>query len=348
MKAYRFTPLFIASAMVLSTLALFSGCSRPAEADIELTVYSHRHYEADQKLYDLFTEQTGIRIAVQKGDADQLIQRLQAEGKSSKADILITADAGRLYLARQAGLLQAVDSPKLQAIPAHLRDPDNFWFGLTKRARVLAYDTQAATKPTVNTYAGLADPALRGQIVVRSSSNVYNISLLSALVDRWGEQASTEWSRGIVANLARAPQGGDRDQLKAVLAGTGSIAISNTYYIGQLMSSSDPAEREVGSRIGVIFPDQDGEGVHINVSGGGVTVNSANPQAAVRLLEFLASPEAQAIFAAENFEYPVIPGVALHPYIAAWGEFKEDQRSLLILGSNSTTALAIADKTGWK
>jgi iron(III) transport system substrate-binding protein len=343
MKAYRFTLIFIASAM-----ALLASCSRPAEAGIELTVYSHRHYEADQKLYDLFTEKTGIKIAVQKGDADQLIQRLQAEGKASKADILITADAGRLYLAREAGLLQAVDAPGLQAIPPHLRDPDKYWYGLTKRARVLAYDTQAASKPRVSTYAGLADPSLRGQIVVRSSSNVYNISLLSALIDRWGEEASTEWARGIVANLARAPQGGDRDQLKAVLAGVGSVAISNTYYIGQLMSSSDPAEREVGARIGVIFPDQDGEGVHINVSGGGVTVHSAHPKEATRLLEFLASPEAQAIFAGENFEYPVIPGVALHPYIEAWGVFKEDTRSLLILGSNSAKALAIADKTGWK
>jgi iron(III) transport system substrate-binding protein len=343
MKAYRFTLILIASAT-----ALLASCSRPAKAGIELTVYSHRHYEADQKLYDLFTEKTGIKVAVQKGDADQLIQRLQAEGTASKADILITADAGRLYLAREAGLLQAVDAPGLQAIPAHLRDPDKYWFGLTKRARVLAYDTQAASRPSVNTYAGLADPALRGQIVVRSSSNVYNISLLSALIDRWGEEASTEWARGIVANLARAPQGGDRDQLKAVLAGTGSVAISNTYYIGQLMNSSDPAEREVGARIGVIFPDQDGEGVHINVSGGGVTVHSAHPKEAVRLLEFLASPEAQAVFAGENFEYPVIPGVALHPYIAAWGDFKEDQRSLLILGSNSAKALAIADKTGWK
>jgi iron(III) transport system substrate-binding protein len=343
MKAYRFTLIFIASAM-----ALLASCSRPAEAGIELTVYSHRHYEADQKLYDLFTERTGIKVAVQKGDADQLIQRLQAEGTASKADILITADAGRLYLAREAGLLQAVDAPGLQAIPAHLRDPDKYWYGLTKRARVLAYDTQAASKPLVTTYAGLADPSLRGQIVVRSSSNVYNISLLSALIDRWGEEASTEWARGIVANLARAPQGGDRDQLKTVLAGVGSVAISNTYYIGQLMSSSDPAEREVGARIGVIFPDQDGEGVHINVSGGGVTVHSAHPKEATRLLEFLASPEAQAIFAGENFEYPVIPGVALHPYIAAWGDFKEDQRSLLILGNNSAKALAIADKTGWK
>lgn len=348
MKAYHFTRIFTISILGLCLLLILAACSRPTEASIELTVYSHRHYEADQKLYDLFTERTGIKIAVQKGDADQLIQRLQAEGKASKADILITADAGRLYLARQSGLLQAVDSPALQAIPAHLRDTDNFWFGLTKRARVLAYDTQAATKPTVNTYAGLADPALRGQIVVRSSSNVYNISLLSALVDRWGEQASTEWSQGIVANLARAPQGGDRDQLKAVLAGTGSIAISNTYYIGQLMSSSDPAEREVGSRIGVIFPDQDGEGTHINVSGGGVTVHSAHPKEALLLLEFLVSPEAQAVFAGENFEYPVIPGVALHPYVQAWGEFKEDTRSLLILGSNSALALAIADKTGWK
>jgi iron(III) transport system substrate-binding protein len=287
-------------------------------------------------------------VQVLKGDADQLLQRLKAEGTASPADLFITADVARLWKARQEGLLRAVSSKELDKIPAHLRDAEGYWFGLTKRARVFAYDKTAAKEFLPATYADLANTALKGKLLVRSSGNVYNVSLLAGLLGSHGPEATQQIADGIARNLARAPSGGDRDQMKAIVAGQGTVAITNTYYLGQLITSADAAERAVGERMAVIFPDQNGKGTHINVSGAGIAVHSPNPKAAQALLEFLVTPAAQKQFAEGNFEYPVIPGVALHPVVAAWGTFKEDTQSLVTLGKNSAAALSVADKAGWK
>jgi iron(III) transport system substrate-binding protein len=287
-------------------------------------------------------------VQVLKGDADQLLQRLKAEGTASPADLFITADVARLWKARQEGLLRAVSSKELDKIPAHLRDAEGYWFGLTKRARVFAYDKTAAKEFLPATYADLANTALKGKLLVRSSGNVYNVSLLAGLLGSHGPEATQQIADGIARNLARAPSGGDRDQMKAIVAGQGTVAITNTYYLGQLITSADAAERAVGERMAVIFPDQNGKGTHINVSGAGIAVHSPNPKAAQALLEFLVTPAAQKQFAEGNFEYPVIPGVALHPVVAAWGTFKEDTQSLVNLGKNSAAALSVADKAGWK
>jgi iron(III) transport system substrate-binding protein len=313
-----------------------------------LTVYSHRHYEADKKIFLAFTEQTGIKVQVLQGDADQLLQRLKAEGKESPADILITADVGRLYLAKKEGLLQAISSPELQRqIPAHLRDKDNNWFALTKRARVFVYDS-TKSKPTIRNYEDLAKPEFKGKVLIRSSSNIYSISLLGGLIAHWGKDQTALWLKGLVANLAQSPKGGDRDQIKAVAAGIGTLAVSNTYYLGQLAHSKDPAEQAVAKKMGVIFPNQDSYGTHINISGAGVLASSKKQDAARKFLEYLISAEAQAVFAAENFEYPVRSGVALSPIVASWGSFKEDAQSLEVLGQNSAEALKLADTAGYK
>jgi len=335
----------IAGVMVMS-FGVFLASAFAQEKQV--MVYSHRHYEADQKLYDRFTAKTGIKVTVLKGDADQLIQRIKAEGSASRADILMTADIGRLWYAQSLGLLQAVSSKALDAIPAQLREPRGYWFGLTKRARVMVYDTSRFSQPPLVNYEDVARPEFAGKVLVRSSGNVYNISLIAGLMERWGEKKTGEWIKGLSANLARTPKGGDRDQIKAMVAGEGTVAITNTYYIIQMLQSQDAAERELAKRIGVIFPDQQGKGTHINISGAGICVSSPNRTQAILLLEFLASREAQEVFAAENGEYPVIRGVELSPILASWGIFKEDALSLDRLGVNSARALELADANGWK
>ncbi len=347
MKKILSIAISLSLAMVVTAQVLAMGMSESTSD--EVTVYSHRHYESDQKLFDQFYQKTGIKVKVLKGDADQLIERIKTEGSSSPADLLITADVGRLYRAKTLGLLQSGSNAVLEAaIPAHLRDPQGFWFGLTKRARVIVYDKSSNAQAPVANYEDLALPAQKGKVVVRSSGNVYNISMLASLLGRWGEAATLEWAKGLANNLAQPPQGGDRDQMKALVAGAASLAITNTYYIGQLINSKDPVEQDVGKRMGVIFPNQNRGGTHINVSGAGIVKTSQNKAAAVKLLEYLVSAEAQALFAAENYEYPVRAGVKLSPTVAAWGSFVEDTQNLENLGIRSPAALKIADSAGWK
>ena len=236
--------------------------------------------------------------------ADELITRLENEGANSPADVLITVDAGRLHRAKAKGLLQPVRSELLEtAVPASLRDPEGYWYGLTMRARVLVYDTSRVSPEELSTYEALAEPRWKGRILTRSSGNVYNQSLLASLVASLGEEAAEKWAAGVAANMARPPSGGDTDQIKAVAAGVGDVAISNTYYFGRLLASSDPEERRLAERLAVYFPNQEDRGTHVNVSGAGVTVSSKNVENAIRLLEFLTSEEAQKVFAEANFEY---------------------------------------------
>lgn len=319
-----------------------------AEAGV-VNVYSHRHYDTDQELFARFTEQTGIRVNVVTGSADELITRLETEGSSSPADLLITVDAGRLHRAKEKGLLQMVHSAELEsAIPEHLRDPDHQWFGLTKRARVLVYAKERVRPEQISRYETLAGPEWRGKVLVRSSDNVYNQSLLAGMIAEVGEEAALSWARGVAGNMARSPSGGDTDQVKAVAAGAGDVAISNTYYVARLAASEDGEERRVFEAVGVVFPNQGDRGTHINVSGAGVTRNAPNRENAVRLLEYLVSDEAQRLFAEGNQEYPVKPGIAASPTLQSWGEFREDTLPLSRLGELNGRAVVLFDRAGWK
>lgn len=320
-----------------------------ASGDSVINVYSHRHYPSDRELFDRFTERTGIEVNVVTGSADQLITRLATEGEGSPADVLITVDAGRLHRARTRGLLQPVRSDTLEArVPANLRHPDGYWYGLTRRARVVAYARERLSEDELPTYEELADEQWRGEVLVRSSENVYNQSLLASLVAHHGEEGAREWARGVVENMARAPQGGDTDQAMAVAAGVGDVAIVNHYYVARLKASDDPEERRVGEALGVHFPNQDGRGAHVNVSGAGVTAASDDPEAGVRLLEFLTSPEAQRMFAEANHEYPVNPEVAPSELLRSWGEFRSDTLNLSVLGELNDRAVRIFDRVGWQ
>jgi len=330
--------------------AFLMACAVAGSAAAQpLTVYSYRHYEADEKLFDQFTSETGIPVNVVKAKAGTLVERLKAEGSQTPADVLITADVARLQIAKDDGLLRPVESETLVSrIPAHLRDPDNHWFGFTKRARVIVYEPSRVDAAELSTYEDLADPKWRGRIVVRSSSNVYNQSLLASIIAHRGEASAFEWARGIRRNMARAPQGSDRDQMRAVAKGLADCAIVNTYYVGLMQNSSDPKDQAVGNQLEIFFPNQNGRGTHINVSGAGVTRHSDNPAAAVAFLEFLASDQAQASFPAATSEYPVVDGVPWSDQQIAWGTFKEDTVPLSQLGTHNAEAIRIFNRAGWE
>jgi len=318
-------------------------------------VYSHRHYDTDQMLFYRFEERTGIRVEVVEAGADELIQRLDAEGSSTPADVLITVDAGRLYQAAEADLLQPLGSSYVnERLPAYLRDPEDRWAALTIRARVIAYHAERADTSILSTYEALAGPEFADSIAIRSSSNIYNISLMASLVENLGADAAEAWAEGMTDSFARPPQGNDRDQLRAVAGGAADYAVVNTYYIGRMLTSSDPADRAVGEQIGVFFPNQpgvagsDGRGTHINVSGAGITRHADNPEGARELIEFLLSDEAQEQFAQANFEYSVIDGIDPAPEVAAWGSFVQDTLPLEALGRRAREASMIFDRVGWQ
>lgn len=328
---------------------LLAGCGAGVGGENEVNVYSHRHYESDQRLFDEFTEQTGIRVNVVSASADELITRLENEGENSPADILITVDAGRLHRAKSKGLLRPVRSEVLEStVPSTLRDPEGHWFGMTMRARVLIYDRDRVSSDELSTYEALADERWAGRILARSSGHVYNQSLLASLIASSGEELAESWASSVASNLARSPSGGDTDQIKAVAAGVGDVAISNSYYFGRLLGSADAEDRRLVERLAVFFPNQDGRGTHVNVSGAGVTTSSKNTENAVRLLEFLASEEAQEVFAHVNYEYPVNPEVEPAEILKSWGEFKIDTLNLARLGELNAAAVEAFDRAGWR
>ncbi len=331
------------------SLAFILAAGGAALADGEVNVYSHRHYDTDQALYDRFEEQTGIEVNVIQGKADELIERLSREGTASPADILMTVDAGRLVRAQSMGLLKPVTSAVLQAnVPAHLRDPEGHWFGLTQRARVIVYHPDRVSPDELSTYAELTHPRWQGRILIRSSSNIYNQSLLASIIANEGEAEAAMWAAGMVANMARTPQGNDRDQMKAVAAGEGDLAVVNTYYVGLLINSGDEYEREVGAQVRVFFPNQNDRGAHVNVSGAGVAMSARNLDNAVKLLEFLTGAEAQELFSAANHEYPVNPAVSPSPLLQSWGDFTADALSLHRLGELNADAVRVFDHAGWR
>lgn len=313
----------------------------------EVNLYSSRHYQTDEALYEQFTKQTGIKVNVIQAGGSDLIQRLQREGRNSPADVFLTEDAGVIGRAEAAGLLQAVKSPVLEAaIPANLREPDGNWFGFTQRARVIMYHKDRVQPAQLSTYEDLADAKWKGKILIRSSNNAYNQSLVASLIHEDGAAKAEAWAKGIVANMARPPRGGDRDQITALLAGEGDLAISNTYYFGHLISGSPKGTYD---KIGVFFPNQNGRGAHVNVSGGGVTRYAPNKDNAIKFLEFLSTAEAQKNFAEANFEYPVRQGVPMSPVIAAWGtDFKRDPLNVGVLAKLNGEAVRLMDRAGWK
>lgn len=321
----------------------------PEDQNKEINVYTHRHYEADQELFKRFEDQTGIKVNVINASADELIQKMNMEGAQSPADVLITVDAGRLTRAKEQGLLQPIQSEILdKTIPSHLKDPENHWFGITKRARIVAYSLERVKPEQLSTYEDLATDKWKNKLLIRSSENIYNQSLLASIIVNNGEDQAKKWAEGIVQNMARAPKGSDRDQVKAVVAGEGDLAIVNSYYIGQMLNSSDPEEVETAKKIGLFFPNQNDRGTHMNVSGAGVAKYAPNKENAVKFIEFLVSEEAQKIFSHSNYEYPVLSTVEPVGLLQEWGEFKEDELLLSKLGENNKKAVLIFDEAGWK
>ncbi len=315
----------------------------------KVNVYSHRHYEVDERLFEQFTEETGIEVNVVNASADELIQKLEMEGKSSPADVLITVDAGRLYRAMEKDLLQPVSSETLtNNVPAQFRDPNGYWYGLTYRARVIVRHKDRVKKGAIKTYEELAEPEWKDKVLIRSSSNIYNQSLLASIIAHKGEKAAMKWAEGLVANMARKPKGGDRSQIKAVAAGEGDLAVVNTYYLGHLLNSENKTEVKAGRQVEVIFPNQDGRGTHVNVSGAGVTKHAPNKENAIKFLAYLSSKDAQSEFAAANYEYPVRKDVEKAEVLASWGDFKKDTLQLNNLGELNRKAVKIMDKAGWK
>ncbi len=330
------------------SLALLAAACQAGPEEV-VNVYSHRHYDADQLLFDRFEELTGIGVRVVTASADELITRLEREGEASPADLLITVDAGRLHRAREIGLLQPVSSAELsRVVPAHLRDPDGYWFGLTQRARILAYARDRVHPAELATYEMLSGSEWEGRVLVRSSENIYNVSLLASIIAANGAEAAEQWTGGVVRNLARPPQGNDSDQILDVAAGVGDVTIVNTYYVARLLNDGDLATRELASRVGVLFPNQGGRGTHVNVSGAGVTTHAPNADNAVRLVEFLLSEEAQRVFAETIFEYPVRPGVPWSETLHDWGQFRADTLNLRRLGELNSDAVMTFDRAGWR
>ena len=315
----------------------------------ELNVYSARHYDSDDELFALFTEETGITINKIESDAGELIERIRSEGDSSPADVLITVDASNLWRADEAGLLAPTESEVLSAaIPENLRHPEGKWYGLATRARAIIYNKDAVDPAELSTYEALADEAWAGRVCIRSSSNVYNQSLLASLIAEDGPEAAEAWAAGVVANFARAPQGGDTDQIKAVAAGECDLAVANHYYLARLIASEDPADTDVANAVGIFFPNQDVRGTHVNISGAGVVTGAPNAENALRFIEFLASPEAQRIFADQNNEYPVIGGLEPSEQTRSFGDFKTDSVSVASYGEHNAEAVRIFDRVGWQ
>lgn len=321
----------------------------PVYADGEVNLYSARKEALIKPLLDRFSAETGIEVNLVTGKDDALLERLKSEGANSPADLFITADAGRLHRAKVAGVLQAVASETLDAaIPAHLRDPDGQWFGLSQRARPIFYALDRVKPEALSTYEDLADPKWKGRICIRSSDNIYNQSLVASMIASDGEAATEEWAKGFVANFAQPPQGGDRDQIKAAAAGVCDVAVANTYYYGMMLNGNDEAQREAAAKVAIFWPNQDGRGTHVNVSGVGLTVAAKNRDNAVKLMEFLVSPESQEWYASVNHEYPVREGVNWSETLDSWGEFKADTLNLSKLGEYNPAAVMLMDRAGWR
>jgi iron(III) transport system substrate-binding protein len=338
--------LTVVAGIVLAALAPLDVTAQ----DKVVNLYSARHYQTDNALYDNFTKQTGVRInRIELGD-EQLLQRLKTEGANSPADVVLLVDAARLWRAQIDGLFQPVQSKVLdERIPARLRSNDGTWFGFSTRARVIVYDKSRLKAEDVNTYEKLADARLRAMVCTRSGSHPYMLSLIGAMIERNGEAKTEEWARGMVANMARPPRGGDTDQIKGVAAGECGVALTNSYYWLRLVRSSDPRDKEVVSKVALVWPNQATSGTHINISGGGIAKNAPNKANALLFLEYLSGPQAQAYFADGNNEWPVVKGVKTdNPALAALGTPKFEDVAVSTIGKNQIAAQRILDRVGYR
>ncbi len=314
-----------------------------------INLYSARHYDIDEDLYKDFTAETGIQVNVLEGKPDELIERIKNEGAQSPADVFVAVDAGRLWRAQEAEILQPVDSEVLNSkVPENLREPSGLWFGLTTRARLLVYNKENVQPSELSTYEDLADPRWKGRVCVRSSSNEYNQSLVGSMVESDGAEATEKWAKGLVANFARQPEGGDIDQIKAVAAGQCDVAIVNHYYWARLAKSDDSEDQDAISKTALFFPNQEGRGTHVNISGMGLVKTSPHPENGIAFMEFLVSPEAQKVFADGNNEYPVVSGIDVDPVVAELGEFKVDEVNVASYGRNNPEVNEIVDRAGWQ
>ncbi|MBP7900422.1 MAG: extracellular solute-binding protein [Gammaproteobacteria bacterium] len=329
---------------VLISLASFGAYAA------EVNVYSSRHYASDDQLYNAFTQATGIKVNRIEAKDEELVERLKAEGSRSPADVLILADAARLQDAQDRGLLAPVDSAVLtRSIPTQFREPNNHWFGFSSRARVIAYDSAQVSEAQAKSYATLAEPSMKGKVCVRSGSHPYNLSLLSAMMVHEGEAKAEAWAKGVVANLARKPKGGDTDQIRAIAAGDCAIGLTNSYYYLRLQRSDKPEDEKVIDRVKMAFPDMAGQGTHVNISGGGMLANAPHKVEAVKLLEFFATDEAQQYFANGNNEFAVVAGVKLdNPELNSVSNFKADTLNAAAIGAKRNAAAQIMDRAGWK
>lgn len=342
------------SVMALAGLTVLTGCSggdsaKDAAAPNEVNLYTARHYDSDKALYERFTEQTGIKINRIEGKADELIARMKSEGANSPADVFITADAGALWRGQQAGLLQPIKSDAINAaIPANLREPDGNWFGFTRRARIVAYDPAKVQPAEVDDYAKLAEPRFKGKICVRSSDSIYNLSLVGALIEEWGKEKADTWVKGIVANMARAPEGGDRDQIRAVAAGVCEVAITNSYYYLRMAKGDDAADKAITDRLKLAFPSLGGKGAHVNISGGGVAKHAPHRENAIKLLEFFASQDSQQHISATNSEFPASPNVPVVAPVDAYMDFKANPMNVAAFAGRQPEAQSMMSAAGWR
>lgn len=340
--------------LTLSAIATLAACTNTAPSSTapdngDVNVYSARHYDVDNDLYDRFTQATGITVNLVEGASDELLERLKKEGENSPADVFMTVDAGRLWRAEEAGILQPTQSEILEAkIPESLRHPEGLWFSLTQRARVLIYNVDQVEPDELSTYEALAEPEWEDRVCVRSSTNIYNQSLMGSMIETEGDVAAETWAQGLVKNFAQQPEGGDVNQIKAVAAGQCDVAIANHYYWVRLAKSDDPQDQEITAKTAVFFPNQGDRGTHVNVSGVGIVANAPNPDNAQKFLEFLVSEDAQTVFAAGNNEYPVVEGIKLDPLVAELGEFKRDTVNVAAYGRHNLKAVQLADRAGWK
>ena len=334
---------------VFSILLMFFGCN--INESKEINIYSQRHYEVDRKQYENFEKETGIKVNVIKANADELLERLKNEGENSPADLFVTVDAGKLQKGVEMGLFQKINNDVINKnVSKQLIDKNGYWIPITYRARILVYSNDRVMKSELSTYEDLANEKWRGRILVRSSSNAYNQALMSSLYANLGEEAVEKWSSGLVKNFARDPKGNDRDQVKAIAAGQGDIAIVTSYYIGLLLSSEKQQEVDAGNSVSVFFPNQ-GEnerGSHINISGFAMTKNAPNKENSIKLLEYLTSVEAQETYVNNSYEYPANPLVKPSDIVQSWGGFRVDKLDLNKLGTYRNEAIKVFDKTGWK
>lgn len=334
---------------LLGPIAFF-GLTHDAHAqNKEVNLYSARHYSSDDELYAEFTRQTGIKVNQIQASDEAILERLKSEGKASPADVILLADAARLWKAEHEGLFQSLKSPVLSSvIPKDLQAHDQ-WFGFTTRARMIVYDKTKIKPDLVRSYEDLARPELKGMVCTRSGTHPYMLSLLSSMIEHHGEVKSEAWARAVVANLARTPRGGDTDQVKGVISGECAVALTNSYYFVRMLKSSKAEEKEGAARLGFVWPNQASTGTHVNVSGGGIARYAPHTDAAKKFLEFLASPIAQAQLANANNEWPAVKGVKIdNPELAGLGSFKSDPLPVSAIGKNQPVAAKIIDRSGWK